>query len=963
MINVALVNVCSINNKCNDILDIIIDKNIHVFCLTETWLKEGQSSLITSFVPDTHIFHHIPRPKGRGGGVGIVISKNFDNVKAFNRFNDQFESIELHATYQKTKMVFNVIYRPPNGKVADFIPIFEKHILELEEKEKNVIYLGDFNIHMDNINNNDTKKMNTLLETFSLKNLIVSPTHKLGHILDLVIINKNLDMVKNTIVDSILFSDHKPIFFNVDLEIKQKVHKVIRFRIPNQNFPENLNLALTSSMTLNNVDCDHSNLPCISCHVNCFRKTTSMVYDECCPYVTKTIQVVDKSKKWFNSDVRIAKKNVRKAEKKYRNSNNDQNYNEYKRSRNVKCNVITQAKKQYIYKSITECNNDSRKTFNVLNSFLGKSDKTNALPSHDSISVLSNQFKDFFTDKINKIVDAFDNTVPSSHLIPDFPLQALSNFKPITPEVSLGLISNMNKTFCHNDPFNIKKIDDENLKLISHYFADIANLSFISGEFPETEKYAFITPLLKKGGDPDNFSAYRPLYKTSFLSKFLEKCVLKQLNDHISKFECLPWFQSAYREFHSVETALCRVHNDLYKIKTQGGCSILILLDLSSAFDTIDRGLLLNDLKLWGIDGKALQWISSYLSNRKFRVTIDDTFSDEDTMQFGVPQGTILGPVLFIIYTSSLQYVLKDHGVSFHLYADDTQIYFRLSNIDESKLKIKLISDAVDKWMKDRRLKMNASKTEIMVIGSSNNISSVRNELDQVVHFGNDTIMLSEKFRNLGFIFDQALSLSNQINKAKQKAICGLINISHISSLIDKKHRIQLVHSLVFSHIDFCNSLYYGLSNADLHPLQMIINSAARLIVNLPRFSHDRITPICIDLHFLPVRARVEFKICLLIFKAINCGQPHYLSDLLRPYAPESNVNLRSSGRLNEPMFSSSTSSERCFEYYAPRLYNKLPDDIKSLNSVESFKKSLKTYIFRKAYNMSDKSIYPAYSV
>ena len=135
-INVALVNVCSINNKCNDILDIIIDKNIHVFCLTETWLKEGQSSLITSFVPDTHTFHHIPRPKGRGGGVGIVISKNFDNVKAFNRFNDQFESIELHATYQKTKMVFNVIYRPPNGKVADFIPIFEKHILELEEKEK-----------------------------------------------------------------------------------------------------------------------------------------------------------------------------------------------------------------------------------------------------------------------------------------------------------------------------------------------------------------------------------------------------------------------------------------------------------------------------------------------------------------------------------------------------------------------------------------------------------------------------------------------------------------------------------------------------------------------------------------------------------------------------------------------------------------------------------------------------------
>ena len=102
-INVGLLNVCSIKNKVNDILDIIIDKNIHVFCLTETWLKEGQSSVITSFVPDTHVFHHFSRPKRRGGGVGIVISKNFDNVKAFNRFNDQFESIELHAAYQKNK--------------------------------------------------------------------------------------------------------------------------------------------------------------------------------------------------------------------------------------------------------------------------------------------------------------------------------------------------------------------------------------------------------------------------------------------------------------------------------------------------------------------------------------------------------------------------------------------------------------------------------------------------------------------------------------------------------------------------------------------------------------------------------------------------------------------------------------------------------------------------------------------
>ena len=122
----------------------------------------------------------------------------------------------------------------------------------------------------------------------------------------------------------------------------------------------------------------------------------------------------------------------------------------------------------------------------------------------------------------------------------------------------------------------------------------------------------------------------------------------------------------------------------------------------------------------------------------------------------------------------------------------------------------------------------------------------------------------------------------------------------------------------------------------------MVVNNAARLIVNLPRFSRDRITPICIDLHFLPIRARIEFKICLLIFKAIKHGEPSYLSDLLTPYVPQSNINLRSSGRLYEPIISTLISSERCFEYHAPRLYNILPDDIKCLNSVETFKKTSK---------------------
>ena len=141
----------------------------------------------------------------------------------------------------------------------------------------------------------------------------------------------------------------------------------------------------------------------------------------------------------------------------------------------------------------------------------------------------------------------------------------------------------------------------------------------------------------------------------------------------------------------------------------------------------------------------------------------------------------------------------------------------------------------------------------------------------------------------------------------------------------------------------------------------MILNSAARLVVNWPRFSHARITPICIKLHFLPVKARIEFKICLLVFKALKYGQPSYVSDLLKPYENESNVQLRSIGRLNEPIISSRTDSNRCFEYHAPRLFNKLPNDVKKQLTVPAFKRMLKTHIFQKAYDMPQSNINPLY--
>ena len=250
------------------------------------------------------------------------------------------------------------------------------------------------------------------------------------------------------------------------------------------------------------------------------------------------------------------------------------------------------------------------------------------------------------------------------------------------------LISQMNKTHCQNDPIDIRGLDFKKFPELISYYCDIINLSFQTGKFPEEEKFAYVRPLIKKGGDPDKLASYRPLYNTSFLSKLIEKAMLGQLKSHMDGFHNLPCFQSAYRDAHSVESALCCVYNDLVKAKANGDCTMMILLDLSSAFDTIDHILLLDELELMGIGGIAPNLIRSYLSNRGFCVTIDNDASKVGFMKSGVPQGTIMGPFLFIIYTASLQYVLESIGVSYHLYADDTQIYFRITDKDTDTAKL-----------------------------------------------------------------------------------------------------------------------------------------------------------------------------------------------------------------------------------------------------------------------------------
>ena len=247
------------------------------------------------------------------------------------------------------------------------------------------------------------------------------------------------------------------------------------------------------------------------------------------------------------------------------------------------------------------------------------------------------------------------------------------------------------------------------------------------GVVPPDFKQALVTPLIKKKtlcrNEFKNYPIYRPISNLSFLSKILEKIVAKRLNAHIEEHRLSNHVQSAYKRFHSTETALLKIHNDTICSMDNGKVTALTLLDLSAAFDTIDHATLLERRHgHFGISGTVLEWFKSYISNRQQRVHIDGSLSCPQDLHFGIPQGSVLGPFLFCLYTTSMSQRMTTHDLSHHMYADDTQVYIELSQSDTHK-SISNLSDCltdISLWMKSSRpkLKLNSDKTEFIIIGT-----------------------------------------------------------------------------------------------------------------------------------------------------------------------------------------------------------------------------------------------------
>ena len=466
---------------------------------------------------------------------------------------------------------------------------------------------------------------------------------------------------------------------------------------------------------------------------------------------------------------------------------------------------------------------------------------------------------------------------------------------------------------------------------------------------PDQWKRAIVTPLLKKANlDHEILKNFRPVSNLAFISKLVEKVVAVRLQDHMTTNGLDEPHQSAYKPSHSTETALLKVLNDIYSAVDQHHAVALILLDLSAAFDTVDHETLLLRLShRFGIHGKCLAWFKSYLSNRSQTVSIQGVTSTEKHLPFGIPQGSVLGPLLFVAYTSPLGDMISHFGIRYHLYADDTQLYLSFIPTKEgnsyAQQKMEECINHIRLWMSQNFLKLNDDKTEIMFFASR----FKSHPSFGPVKIGHTDVSTSTSARNLGMILDTKLTGEQHVNKTVQSVFFQLRRLSHIRKFLTQDATETLIHAFVSSRLDYCNSLLYGAHDCLLTKLQHAQNAAAR-IVTRAKF-RDNITPVLQSLHWLPVKERIQFKVLLLTFKSLCGCAPVYLQELLVKYQPSRTLRSQSDNLLKHPKVRPKMNSygSRAFVHAAPTLWNALPHHIRQAETVECFKSRLKTFLFK----------------
>ena len=916
-----------------------LDFSFKAIGLTETWLNEANADLYT-----LNNYNHIYRYReGQvGGGVSLYLNSNL--VYKERRDIENYFVSSAEAVFVETKQyIIACIYRPPSSSLSEFNTDLAK-VLDIISKEgKNCYLMGDLNINIANMNNNLNKDFIDTMYSYYFHPMISVPTRVTetsATLIDNIFTNVFGDNSKSGVL-CMEVADHCPIFLVTFKEHMESISTL------NPKYKRSFNEANTSKFKsviseytwtdiLHSVDPQES--------YTLFLKCVSQAYDLCFPLrLVSSKPHHNPTKPWITSAILKSVNTKHRLYKKYLLSPTPFNHAQLKMYRNKLNHIIRGAKKHYYNEELSKHKNNMTLLWRSINCILNKKNKCKQLPKEfkadgeviSAPQVIANTFNIFFSEVGPNLASKIP---PSNHNPLQFmnsPILENMHFPMVSEDEVLKTLNGLKSSSPGYD-----NIDCKLLKTIHEYIVQplthIFNLSLEQGIVPSELKIAKIIPI-HKDDDPAIFNHYRPISILPAISKILEKLLYQRLIEHLDKHNILYTHQYGFRKKHAIYLPLIHLVNAIYKARDRMENSIGIFLDLSKAFDTVNHLILLQKLAHIGVNNNALLWFKSYLKDRQQFVCYNGTNSPPLHMQCGVPQGSMLGPLLFLIYINDLSNV--SDKLSTILFVDDTSVLYSHKDPDTV---IKVLNEELGKlsiWFQSNKLSLNIKKTNFICFGLKPHIFNKSSQL--LIDNIPITNVCSTQF--LGIMVDESLSWKSHIISISSKIAKSIGILRKIRHLISSEVATLLYYSMIYPYINYCNIVWASTHQTKLEPLYRLQKRAVRTICCVhPRHSSQ---PLFSRIGVLSVYQVNHLQIGLFVHGSLEKTLPTFFHNLFGYNSQNHNYLTRSSNLLRPPKARTSQ-TQLIIGFRVSKIWNALPVGLHlSELSVYQFKNGLKTLL------------------
>ena len=832
----------------------------------------------------------------------------------------------------------------------------EESLQFFDREDKEIILLGDTNCDIlpkyskeGNADSNDlpthSLRLLEIYNLFGFHQLIESPTRET--LITTTLIDHVATTSKTNIVSSGIhkssFSDHYLVYCIRKFRgAAKRQHKNISSR-QMKNFDQTEFLKELVGVDWRGIV---RNTDDINVIVNTWASIFSLILEKHAP--TRNRRVSDKFCPWLTNDFKRMCKARDKLKKHAVHSKSELLMQGYRHIRNQANKLNEKLKREYFTNKVASCEGDLKSTWKTINNVLNKKSKTT------NISSLNIEGKNISTDAdIAESINNFFCTIGEtlSDKIPSARNPLLENDYEVNPEknkfqfhvINTLQLEKIFSKFKTSKGCGTDGIASCFLKLalpvISESLCDIFNLSLATGCFPDSWKIARVAPIFKNG-QPDDRSNYRPISVLPVLARVFEKIIHNQLYHYLDKNNHLFSNQSGFRALHSVVTCLLNSTDDWYVNMDNGKYTANIFIDLKKAFDTVDHDILLAKLRKYGVENLELTWFTSYLMNRKQFCKVNGVCSNTKDIRCGVPQGSCLGPLLFLIYINDLPFSLKKAKVT--MYADDTSISYSSSSLEDVNQTLNSELSHLKKWLLGNKLSLNILKTQALVVGSQPKIKKiVDGTVDHPQFFiGDSQVENVDQSKYLGVIIDRSLSWEEHINILRTKVSRAIGFLKYARKFLPQNTLSKMYRGIVEPHFRYCCSVWGCCGATKLLTLQKLQNRAAR-IVTKSKFDTPAMELIH-NLNWPTVSDIIRSETATSMYKSLNGLVPEYLSNLFVKNSTRNVRELRNTETDLSLPLRKTKNGQNAISFRGPKLWNQLELDLKQAPSLAAFKKRLK---------------------